>query len=150
MEKKKSINYIMVNNINRIYVYIIFIMLFGSVMYAQNDIINAELKVTVTNEKNRKPNNAFITKKSKDSSYTESARTNISGMHKFNLRPVKYSLKVTIEEFIPYEENEITLKKNERKSINAVLTYKIYTTDEIDVEGVFKQSQNGLRKSRKT
>jgi hypothetical protein len=128
-------------------VFTLFIFLFSNFIYAQNDSTNSELKVIVTNEKNRKLNNATIIVKSIDSSVSENAKTGFSGVHTFYLKPGKYVLNVSLEGFISYEENEFVLQKNEKKEINAVLSDRIYTTDQIDVEGVFKQSQNDLRTS---
>ncbi|MCX6164490.1 MAG: TonB-dependent receptor plug domain-containing protein, partial [Ignavibacteriae bacterium] len=128
-------------------VILLFVIQFGNSVFAQSDSGNAELKVIVTNEKNRKLNNASVTVKSIENGVSENAKTILSGVHTYSLRPGKYSLIVSLEGYIPYEENEIVLQKNEKKEINAVLSDRIYTTDQIDVEGVFKQSQNDLRTS---
>jgi hypothetical protein len=130
-----------------IVVILFFVFQFGNFAFAQSDSGYAELKVTVTNEKNRKLGNVKIVVKSTENNFSDSAKTGSNGVHTFNLNPGKYSLSVSLEEFITYEDNEIVLQKNEKKEINAVLSDKIYTTDQIDVEGVFKQSQNDLRTS---
>lgn len=128
-------------------VILFFVFQFWNSAIAQSDTSNAELKVIVTNEKNRKLSNASVTVKSIENGVSENANTILSGVHTYNLKPGKYSLSVSLEGYIPYEENEIILQKNEKKEINAVLSDRIYTTDQIDVEGVFKQSQNDLRTS---
>lgn len=127
-----------------IFVFLFFGGFFGNV-YSQSDSSFSELKVQVTNEKNRKLSNALITVKGE--SIDTNARTNNSGVHIFKLQQGKYSVIVSLEGFISFEDDNVILQKGETKTITAVLSDKIYTTDEIDVEGVFKQNQNDLRTS---
>lgn len=123
-----------------------FIFQSGNFVLAQADSGHAELRVIVTNEKSRKLSNVFITVKNVESRIRDSVKTGLSGTHDFKLKPGRYELAVTLEGFIPYEE-ELLLKKNEKREVNAVLSDRIYTTEQIDVEGVFKQSQSDLRTS---
>ena len=49
-----------------ILLFTIFIFLLSNFVYSQNDTVNSELKVSVTNEKYRKLSNALITVKGTD------------------------------------------------------------------------------------
>ena len=130
-----------------ILLFTIFIFLLSNFVYSQNDTVNSELKVSVTNEKYRKLSNALITVKGTDGKFSDSINTNTSGTNTFNLKAGKYSVTVTLEGYISYENNDVEILKGGNKEITAVLTNKIYTTEEIDVEGVFRQSQKDLRTS---
>ena len=130
-----------------ILLFTIFIFLLSNFVYSQNDTVNSELKVSVTNEKYRKLSNALITVKGTDGKFSDSINTNTSGTNTFNLKAGKYSVTVMLEGYISYENNDVEILKGGNKEITAVLTNKIYTTEEIDVEGVFRQSQKDLRTS---
>lgn len=123
------------------------IIIIANISFGQSDTNNAELRINVTNEKSRKLNNVNITVRTFDSVLVENAKTNANGFHTFSLKPGVYNVIVYLEEFIPYEEDGIKLQSGEKKEINVVLSDKIYTTEQIEVEGVFKQSQNDLRTS---
>lgn len=131
------------------FISLIFVSLFAlcNMVYAQYDSTQAELKVSVTNAKNKKLSKALISINRSDGNFKDSARTDISGEYSFSLNAGKYSVIVTLEDFISYENDNVELKKGEKKEITAVLTNKLYTTDEINVEDVFRQSQKDLRTS---
>ncbi|MBI5404507.1 MAG: TonB-dependent receptor [Ignavibacteriae bacterium] len=112
---------------------------------AQQDSVKSEIKVQVTNDRGKKLSNALITIKGNGAD--TSVRTGSTGQHNFILHAGKYSVIVTLEGYISFEDDNVLLNKGEVRKLSVVLTDRIYTTDEIDVEGVFRQSQNDLRTS---
>lgn len=124
---------------------VILITVFYSNSFAETDSLKSELKVQVTNDKGKKLSGAIVYVKG--NGVDTNGKANTSGLYSIFLNSGKYTVIVSLEGFISFEDDNVELKNRETRNVNAVLTDRIYTTDEIDVEGVFRQNQNDLRTS---
>jgi hypothetical protein len=69
------------------------------------------------------------------------------GNFHFNLDPGSYDLYATMAGYDNYENKNIVLGPAETKELEIILTRKEFTTEEITVEGQFRQRQDDLRTS---
>ena len=120
---------------------------FISNLYSQSDSGYAIIKGNVTNEKNKKLTGVKIDLKSTATKIEISGSSYVNGEYFFEVKAGIYNISAAYSEFVPYENDNIKVAKGETKIINIVLSNKIYTTEEIEVEESFKQKQNDLRTS---
>ena len=78
---------------------------------------------------------------------TFTSYTDKNGRFSFELKEGEYELYITYEDYAPYEEKGITLNNSETKTIYVLLVERLYTIEEIEVEGQRKQRQDDLRTS---
>jgi len=69
------------------------------------------------------------------------------GNFKIDVEPGNYKVSVKQIGFSEYFYKNLSVNNNETKILDIILLEKIVTTDQIDVEGTFRQSQDDLRTS---
>ncbi|MBK7255696.1 MAG: TonB-dependent receptor plug domain-containing protein [Ignavibacteria bacterium] len=70
-----------------------------------------------------------------------------NGNYAVTAEPGIYTVAVNYPGFSSYEYKNFSIKNGETKTLDIVLIEKIVTTEEIEVEGIFKQRQEDLRTS---
>ncbi|MEP7145519.1 MAG: TonB-dependent receptor [bacterium] len=70
-----------------------------------------------------------------------------SGKYEADIEPGKYSISIKHPGYSDYEYKNFEVGKNENKILNIYLIEKIISTEEIEVEGIFRQRQEDLRTS---
>lgn len=124
-----------------------FLFLNLTLLNAQEDSAKSYLKGVVTTENNLNPNNLEVKVKDSKSENTFTSYTDKNGRFSFELKEGEYEIAIIYEDFAPYEEKGITLKNSETKNIYVLLVERLYTIEEIEVEGQRKQRQDDLRTS---
>jgi Carboxypeptidase regulatory-like domain/TonB-dependent Receptor Plug Domain len=118
-----------------------------SLIFSQNlyDSSKASLSGTVFSEENIKLGNVLINITNDSNSYK--IFSDAGGKYKIEIKPGKYTIAIRHPGFANYEYKNFSVTENENKALDIYLVEKIITTEEIDVEGVFKQRQDDLRTS---
>ncbi len=123
------------------------ILLFNNLSFAQADSTKSVLTGKVISEKNNGiPGSRIILTNSLNGKSVE-LNTELNGEFKFQVSEGIYNIYVSKEGYSVYEEKGIKLTKSLTRNLKILLLEKLFTTDIIDVEGQFRQSQNDLRTS---
>jgi len=121
------------------------ILLILNVKVFAKDSIEVKVSGIVTNEKSQKVPAALLKFYNVNLDETKNVYSDQSGRYEVFLKEGKYKLQVNA---VGYDFFETVLDIiGQTKEYDVVLTSKTYTLDEINVEGVFKQSQSDLRTS---
>lgn len=130
-----------------LFIALIFLFVNTTFVKSQNlpDSNKATLSGTVFNEENIRISNLLINISNESNSYQ--TFTDNSGEYSFELIPGKYNISIKNPGYEKYEFKNIIISENENKSLDIYLIEKLVSTDEIEVEGVFKQRQDDLRTS---
>lgn len=99
----------------------------------------------VSNEKDESLSGVVISVKS--SSYSYSVNSDNKGKFRIEINPGVYNVNVIHEGYNNYSFRNLKIDSGESRELNILLIEKIVSTEEIDVEGVFRQSQDDLRTS---
>ncbi|MEO8209585.1 MAG: TonB-dependent receptor [bacterium] len=115
--------------------------------FSQNSIDSGKslLSGSVYSEENLKLNNILINISNESNSYQ--TFTDNSGKYKIEVEPGNYKISVKHPGYAEYEYKNFVISKDENRNLDIYIMEKIVSTDEIEVEGVFKQRQDDLRTS---
>ncbi|MBK8550268.1 MAG: TonB-dependent receptor [Ignavibacteria bacterium] len=125
----------------------IIIFCFSSYAESQTDgdSLNPNVNGTVYSDENIKLANIIVTFTSEGESFQTS--TDSKGDFSIELSPGKYTVSIKNPGYNSYEYKNFNLSRNEDKVLDIYLFEKIVSTDEIEVEGEFRQRQDDLRTS---
>lgn len=134
----------------RIYTLIIVFLIVNSIVSAQNLRDSAitdysGLKGRIVSDKDI--NLANIPVKIFNETKNYKAYSDESGQYFITTEPGIYTITVNYPGFSSYEYKNFSLKSGETKTLDIVMIEKIVSTEEIEVEGVFRQRQEDLRTS---
>jgi len=118
-----------------------------SFLNAQEDTTKCYLKGVVTTEHNFNPEDLEINVKNSLTEESFVSYTDAYGKFSFELDEGEYELQIAYEDYAPYDEKGIVLKNSETRNIYVLLVERLYTIEEIEVEGQRKQRQDDLRTS---
>lgn len=110
-----------------------------------DSLASSTLSGTVYNSENKFLNNILINITGTGRSYK--AFSDISGKYSLALIPGSYDIKVSTPGFDLYEYRNFSISPGESKTLNIFLIEKNISTEEIEVEGLFRQRQEDLRTS---
>ncbi len=110
-----------------------------------NDSGKATISGAVFSDENIKLGNIMIS--FSNEFYTYQTSSDNSGRYEIEILPGKYNISIKNPGYNTYEYKNYELKKDENKLLDIYLIEKIVSTDEIEVEGEFKQRQEDLRTS---
>ena len=128
--------------------FIIFLTILNfSLLNAQEDSTKCFLKGIVTTEHNLNPENLEVNVKNSLTAESFVSYTDANGRFSFKLDEGEYEIQILYEGYAPHDEKGIVLKKSETKNIYVLLVERLYTIEEIEVEGFKKQRQDDLRTS---
>lgn len=115
--------------------------------FSQNltDTNKAKLTGSVYSEESIKLGNILITISGQSDKYNTFSDN--SGKYEIEIKPGRYKISVKKIGFADYEFKNFELSANETKTLDIYLIEKIVSTEEIEVEGVFRQRQEDLRTS---
>lgn len=132
---------------HKILIIILLIVIYSSEIYSQNNSVlkKSLLFGSVKNEKDESLKGAEINIKNQSSYY--SVRSDFSGKFRIEINPGVYNISVVLQGFNNYSFNNFKIDSGETGELNIVLLEKIVSTEEIEVEGLFRQSQDDLRTS---
>ncbi len=74
-------------------------------------------------------------------------KTDAEGKFRKDLPPGSYNISITLPGYDKYEFRNLSIEKGEVRELSIILIEKIISTEEIDVEGIFRQRQDDLRTS---
>lgn len=124
------------------------IILFSCVsLFAQNSFDSSRTKLSgiVYNDENSMLGNILINITGNGITYK--VYSDNEGKYETELPPGKYNITVRTPGFSVYEYNNFSIPENETKKLDIYLIQKLVSTDEIEVEGEFRQRQDDLRTS---
>jgi len=107
--------------------------------------IYSEIKGTVRNEEKGTMSGVELSISNKDRSFK--INTDINGKFRVDLIQGVYSLSIFHPGYDSYSFKNITLDTGESREFNILLIEKTVSTEEIEVKGEFRQSQDDLRTS---
>jgi len=139
----------------RLLVCIFFISLFLNTAFLNTALSQDSLQSTtinisgkVTSDKSEILSNVLVSVKNAASSESFTSFTNEEGVFQFTLQEGKYSFSIDRLGYEKYLLNNVSIDKNSSKVFNIILLSKSdFTTEQIDVEGQFRQKQEDLRTS---
>jgi hypothetical protein len=110
-----------------------------------NDSSITRISGTVISDENIRLANILIDFSNELNSYR--TYTDNNGQYELEIQPGLYNISVKNPGYNTYEYKNYELKENENRILDIYLIEKIVSTDEIEVEGVFRQRQEDLRTS---
>ncbi|MBL7129043.1 MAG: TonB-dependent receptor [Ignavibacteria bacterium] len=126
---------------------LLLIILNVSLLNAQEDSTKCYLKGVVTTEHNLNPEDLEVSLKNSLTDVSYVSYTNNNGRFSFELDEGEYEIQIAYEGYAPYDEKGIVLKNSETRNIYVLLVERLYTIEEIEVEGFKRQRQDDLRTS---
>ncbi|HMS65102.1 MAG TPA: TonB-dependent receptor [Ignavibacteria bacterium] len=132
---------------------IFFFIFLNNFVYSQNpadslkgsDTVYTAITGIIKTEKDSVLSGIQIIIKNERNNY--SVKSDISGKYFIKTEPGKYIITVNHPGFNSYEFKNVNINKDEIKTLDIILIEKIVSTDEIEVEGTFRQRQDDLRTS---
>lgn len=94
---------------------------------------------------NEKLSNMLIEISGKQNYYKVYSGTD--GSYRINIEPGTYDIKVSNPNFNSYRFKNLAIEKGENRKLDIYLIEELVSTDEIEVEGLFRQRQDDLRTS---
>lgn len=115
--------------------------------FSQNlsDSNNAILKGNIFNTENIRLSNVLINISNKSQNYK--VFSDDGGKYEIEVNPGNYLISIKHPGYNSYEYKNFVLLKNDIKTLDIYLVEKLVSTEEIEVEGVFRQRQEDLRTS---
>jgi hypothetical protein len=115
--------------------------------FAQNSVDSAKtiLSGNVYSDENNPLGNILINISGYDMSYK--IYSDNSGRYETEILPGKYNITVRTPGYNIYEYKSFDIPENGSKTLDIILIQKLVSTDEIEVEGEFRQRQDDLRTS---
>ncbi len=110
-----------------------------------NDSGKAAIEGTVYSDGNLKLSSVLIAVSGEARKYN--IFTDNNGKYHVEVEPGKYSISVKHVGFADYQFKNLVISENEIKTLDIYLVEKLVSTEEIEVEGVFRQRQEDLRTS---
>ncbi|HRB01062.1 MAG TPA: TonB-dependent receptor [Ignavibacteria bacterium] len=129
------------------YTVILFLFLIYSHSFAQslNDSALSNISGNVFSEKDNQLSDVNVEISDENSNYT--ARTNSNGKYSIEIPAGIYDIKVSHPGYSDYLNKNYKLEAGAGKVLDIFLLEKTYSTDEIEVYGIFRQKQDDLRTS---
>lgn len=129
------------------YIFLLFIIILSqAVLKAEvKDDTSSTVKGKVYTENDLNIKGVLIVFKSDSGTYT--VRTDDEGNYSVTMSPGKYTINIEHQGFNTFEFKNYVLNKAETRTLNILLVEKTISTEEIEVEGKFRQSQDDLRTS---
>lgn len=131
----------------KIFVLFLVFIFSSSVLFPQSDSVNSVVKGSVANAKEQKLQDVTVSVINIKTLEIYRGKSNTDGNFEIIIPDGQYRITAVKEGFISFEDYNFEVKKAQSKTINITLTEKLYSTDEIDVEGNLRQNQNDLRTS---
>jgi len=129
------------------YILILFFLLLRCDLFAQIDSNNAVVRGVVKNSDNEPINEVEISFIKSDKSNEYKVFTDIYGRFSVSLKAGLYEIIANKDGYSKYYRTSLNAVKGDISNLEIILIEKIYTIESIDVEGVFRQSQDDLRTS---
>lgn len=126
---------------------ILILIIWSNNSFSQTDSLTSELSGQVISDNNIPLPDSKIKIKNTFSGKSDELKSDINGKFRIIIKEGIYEIEVIKEGYSVYNEKGIKIKQSQSLSIKIILIEKTYTTDIIDVEGQYRQSQEDLRTS---